>query len=102
MKNFRQNLCCDKEVLCRDHKSYKMIEFYWDRRRVARDKNLKRTEISQVKSVATRISISQQTAQPAIRTREEKSVVTTENSITIEIKESKKSCRDIENSIVIE
>ena len=39
--------------------------------------------------------MSQQTAQPMIRTREEKSIVIKENSVTIEIvKESKKSYRD--------
>ena len=59
-----------------------------------------RTKISQVKSVATKISMSQQTAQPAIRRIEEKSVATKENSIVTEIvKESKKSCHDIENSV---
>ena len=59
-----------------------------------------RTEISQVKFVATNISMLQQIAQPAIRTREEKSVVTKENSVATEIvKESKKSGRNIENSI---
>ena len=60
-----------------------------------------RTEISQVKFVATKISMSQQTTQPAIRIREEKFVATKENSVAIEIvKESKKSYRDIENSVV--
>ena len=54
-----------------------------------------RTEISKVKFVATKISMSQQTSQPAIRTREEKSVATKENSITRKIaKESKKSYLD--------
>ena len=51
-----------------------------------------RTEISQVKFVATKISMSQQTTQQATRTKEEKSVVTKENSIATEIvQESKKS-----------
>ena len=59
-----------------------------------------RIEISQVKFVATKISMSQQTAQPTIRTTEEKSVPTKENSVVIEIvKEEKKSCHDIENSV---
>ena len=61
------------------------------------------TKISQVKSVATKISMSQQTAQLAIRSREEKSVTTKENSVATEIvKESKKSYRDIENSVATE
>ena len=55
-----------------------------------------RTEISQVKSVVTKISMSQQTTQPVIRTREEKSIAKKENSVATEfVKESKKSCRDI-------
>ena len=55
-----------------------------------------RIKISQVKFVATNISMSQQTAQPATRTREEKSVATKENSIATEIvQKSKKSYRDI-------
>ena len=61
------------------------------------------TKISQVKSVATKISMSQQTAQLAIRSREEKSVTTKENSVATEIvKESKKSYREIENSVATE
>ena len=59
-----------------------------------------RSEISQVKSVATKIFMSQQTAQLGIRTREEKSVATKENSVATKIaKESKKSCCNIENSV---
>ena len=55
-----------------------------------------RIEISQVKFVATKISMSQQTAQPATRTREEKSIVTKENSIATKIvQKSKKSYRNI-------
>ena len=46
--------------------------------------------------------MSQQTAQPAIRTREEKSVATKENSAIKIVKESKKSYRDIEKSVAIE
>ena len=54
-----------------------------------------RTKISQVKSVRTKISMSQQTAQPTIRTREEKFVTTKIISVMTEIvKESKKSCCD--------
>ena len=52
-----------------------------------------RIKISQVKFIATKISMSQQIAQPAIRTREEKSVVTEIS------KKSKESCRDIENFV---
>ena len=62
-----------------------------------------RTEISQVKFFATKISMSQQTSQQATKTREENSIVTKEHSVAIEIiQELKKSCRDIENSIAIE
>ena len=44
--------------------------------------------------------MSQQIDQPTIRTREENSVATKENSIATEIvKESKKSYCDIENSV---
>ena len=50
--------------------------------------------------VTTKISISQQTAQPTIRTREEKFVVKNEKLCrNIVVKELKKSCRDIENSV---
>ena len=59
-----------------------------------------RTEISQVKSVVTKISMLRQTAQPAIRTREEKSVGTKENFVATEI--VKKSCRDTENFVATE
>ena len=73
-----------------------MIEFCRDRRKFGRDRNCMRNEISQVKFVATKISMSQQIAQQATRTKEEKFV-------TIEIvQESKKSCRGIENSVAIE
>ena len=62
-----------------------------------------RTKISQVKSVTIKISMSQQTAQPAIRTKEENSVAKKENYVVTEIaKESKKYCHDIANSIVTE
>ena len=45
--------------------------------------------------------MSQQTAELAIKTREEMSVVTKENFVAIEIvKESKKSYRDIENFVL--
>ena len=43
-----------------------------------------RAEIIQVKFVATNISMSQQATQPAIRTREEKSVTTKENYVATE------------------
>ena len=46
-----------------------------------------RNEISQVKFVITKISMSQQIAQPAIRTREEKSIETKENSVVTKIVE---------------
>ena len=72
-----------------------MIEFCHDR-------NCMRIEISQVTFVATNISMSQQTVQPAIRTREEKSVATKEKSLAIEIvKKSKEFNRDIENYVAI-
>ena len=59
-----------------------------------------RIEISQVKYIATKISMSQQIAHLAIRTKEEKSVATKENYVATKIvKESKKSCRDLENSV---
>ena len=62
-----------------------------------------RIEISQVKSIATKITMSQKIAQQAIRTREEKSIAIKENFVAIEfVQESKKSCRDIENSVMIE
>ena len=54
-----------------------------------------RIEISQVKFVTTKISMSQQIAQQVTKTREEKFVATKENYVAIEIvQESKKSCRD--------
>ena len=62
-----------------------------------------RAGISQVKSFATKISMSKHIDQLAIKTKEEKSVTKKENSVMTEIvKESKKSCRDMENSIAIE
>ena len=65
-----------------------MREFY-------RDRNIRRTKISQVKHVATKISMSRQTAQQAIRIREENSVVTKEFSVAIEFaKDLKKSYSD--------
>ena len=73
-----------------------MIEFCCDKRKVSRDINCIRTEIAQVKFVAIKISMSKQTSQLATKTKEE-------NSVATEIaQESKKSCRDIENSIAIE
>ena len=62
-----------------------MIEFCRDRRKFGRDRNYMRTEISQVKFVVTKISMSQQTSQQVVRTREEKFVMTKENSVVIEI-----------------
>ena len=77
-----------------------MIEFYCDRRKFGRDINCM---ISQVKFVSAKISMSQQIAQQTTRTREEKSITTKENFVGTEIvQESKKSCCDIENSVVIE
>ena len=72
-----------------------MIEFCRDRRKVGRNINCIRTEIVKVKFVATKISMSQKTAQPVTRIREEKYVARKENSVEIEIaQELKKSCRD--------
>ena len=80
-----------------------MKELCHDKIKLGRDRNRRRTKISQVKHVATKISMSRQTAQQAIRIREEKSIVTKEFLVAIEIaKDSKKSCRDRENSVVIE
>ena len=80
-----QNLCRDKEVFCCDNKSYRVIEFYRDRRKF--DHHRKRTEISQVKSVVTKISMSQQITYTVIKTREEKFVETKENYVVTEIVE---------------
>ena len=44
-----------------------------------------RIEISQVKSIATKISMSQQIAHLAIRTKEEKSVPTKKNYVATKI-----------------
>ena len=72
-----------------------MIEFYCDRIKLGRERNRRRTKISQVKHVVTKISMLRQTAQQAIRIREKKSVVTKEFPIVTEIaKDSKKSCCD--------
>ena len=77
-----------------------MIEFCCDKRKFCRDINCMRIKISQVKFVATTISMSQQTTQQVTRTREEKSFATKENSVVTEIvQESKKSFRDLENSV---
>ena len=78
-----------------------MIEFCRDIIKLGRYINRRRIKISQVKHVATKISMSRQTAQQATRIREEKSVVTKEFLVAIEIsKDSKKSCCDRENSSV--
>ena len=58
--------------------------------------------MSQLKSITTKIFMSQQTAQPAIRIREEKYFMTKDNSVAIEnVKKPKKFHRDIENSVII-
>ena len=80
-----------------------MIEFYRNRIKLGRDRNRRRTEISQVKCVTTNFSMSQQTAQQATRIREEKFVATKEFSVATEISnDSKKSYRDRENSVMTE
>ena len=72
-----------------------MIEFSRDRIKLGRDRNRRRTKISQVKHVATKISMSRQIAQQSTRIRDEKSVATKEFPVATEIaKESKKFCRD--------
>ena len=71
-----------------------MIELCRDKIKLGLDRNRKRTNISQVKHVATKISMSRQIAQQATRIREEKSVAI-ENA-----KDSK--CRDRENSVLTE
>ena len=77
-----------------------MIEFYHNRIKLGHDKNKRRTHISSIKHVATKIFMSQQTAQQATRIREEKSVATKEFHITIEIaKELKKLCHDKVNRL---
>ena len=80
-----------------------MKEFCRDRKQLGCDNNRRRTKIRQVKHVVTKISMSQQTTQQAIRIREEKSIATKEFHVTTKIaKDSKKSCRDRENSVTIE
>ena len=72
-----------------------MIRLCCDGRKFGHDINCMRTKINQVKFVATKISMSQQIAQQATRTREEKSNAIKENFVVTEIvQESKKSCRD--------
>ena len=72
-----------------------MKELCRDRIKLGHNINRRRTKISQVKHVVTKIYMSQQTAQQVTRIREEKFVATKEFSVTIEIaKDSKKSCRD--------
>ena len=72
-----------------------MVEFCRYRIKLGRDRNRRRTKISQVKHVATKISMSQQTARQAKRIREENYVATKEFPIATEIaKDSNKSCRD--------
>ena len=79
-----------------------MIEFCRDRIKLGRERIRRRTKISQVKHVATKIFMSQ-TAQQVIRIREEKFIATKGFPFTTEIaKDSKKSCRDRENSIMRE
>ena len=92
----KANLYRDREILCRDNKSYVMIEFYCDIIKLGRDRNRRRTKISQVRHVATKISMSRQIALRATRIKEENFVMT-------EIaKDSKKSCHDRENSVATE
>ena len=80
-----------------------MKEFCCDRINLGLNKNRRRTNIRQVKHVATKISMSRQTAQQATRIREEKSVAIKEFPVVTEIaKDSKKSCRDIERSVSTE
>ena len=80
-----------------------MKEFCHDRIKLGRDRNRKRTKIRQVKHVATKISMSRQTAQQTTRIKEEKSVVTKEFPVVTEIaKDSKKSYRGRENFVAIE
>ena len=77
-----------------------MIEFYRNRIKLGRDKNKRRTHISSIKHVVTKIFMSQQTAQQATRIREEKSVATKEFPIMIEIaKDLKKLCHDKVNRL---
>ena len=79
-----------------------MIEFCCDVIKLGHDRNRRRTKISQVKHVATKISMSQQTTQQTTRIREEKSVTTKEFLATTKIaKDSKKSCRHRVNMLKI-
>ena len=80
-----------------------MIEFHRDIIKLGHRKNKRRIKISQIKNVVINIFMSQQTAQQATRIKEEKLVATKEFPITIEIaKDSKKFCRDGENSVLTE
>ena len=80
-----------------------MKGFCRDRIKLGRDRNRRRTKISQVKHVVTKISMSRQTTQQATIIREEKYVATKEFPIATEIsKDSKKSCCDRENSVATE
>ena len=80
-----------------------MKEFCRDRIKLGPNKNRSRTKIRQVKHVATKISMSRQTAQQETRIKEEKFVATKEFPVATEIsKDSKKSCRDIESFVAIE
>ena len=80
-----------------------MIELCRDKTKLGRDRYRRRTKISQVKHVATKISMSRQTTQQATRIREEKSVATKKFPMAIEIaKDSKKSCRDREKFVATE
>ena len=38
-EELKQNLCREKEVLCRNNKSCRVIEFYHDRRKFGSDRN---------------------------------------------------------------
>ena len=78
-----------------------MIDFCCHRRKLGHDRNRRRTKISQVKHVTTKISMPRQTAQQAIRIKEENFVATKEIPVVTEIaKDSKKFCHDGENSIM--
>ena len=73
-----------------------MIELCHDIIKLGCDRNRRRTKISQVKHVVTKISMSRQTAQQATRIREEKFVMTKEFPVTIEI------AKDSKNPVAIE
>ena len=68
----------DKEILCRDNKSYGMIKFCRDREKLGREINYRRIENGKGNCVATYNFMSRQTAQQAIRVRKEKFVMTKE------------------------